>query len=342
MTTEVTISPTDQAYVELSKAFDHFNQHLFAGELPSCLITLQRQHDTYSYFSAQQFVAGSGQGVAHEIALNPSYFALRPAEETMGSLVREMVSLKQHANGTAGRKRYCNKEWADLMEKVGLMPTHTWEPGGNRVGDNVGFYIIEGGEFDAACRALLGTEAYRLTWLDRYPPAEDKVKSRHKADTLEQHTIMAHAETVSETSELADTGAIEPAESQLIDGEESPAYEYIDTGEDTNSESLLTPMPADADSGKIAAPAAPIAAPEPDNKPKPKKLATVDLSALQSLGVEPQARSKSPSRTKYQCPACQSNVWGKAGLALVCGSCEGAPTYQVTDGPSAQPETLES
>jgi hypothetical protein len=35
--------PTDQSYFELQQAFDYFNAQVFAGELPQCLITLQRQ-----------------------------------------------------------------------------------------------------------------------------------------------------------------------------------------------------------------------------------------------------------------------------------------------------------
>jgi len=39
--------PTSKTYDELTIAYDHFNAALFAGELPPCLITMQRKNKTY-------------------------------------------------------------------------------------------------------------------------------------------------------------------------------------------------------------------------------------------------------------------------------------------------------
>ena len=46
-------SPTAQAYAELQLAFDHYNRELFAGELPPCLMTMQREKRSYGYFSSE-------------------------------------------------------------------------------------------------------------------------------------------------------------------------------------------------------------------------------------------------------------------------------------------------
>ena len=54
--TIVITSPTAQAYAELQAAFDHYNRELFGGELPPCLITMQREKRTYGYFSSERFV----------------------------------------------------------------------------------------------------------------------------------------------------------------------------------------------------------------------------------------------------------------------------------------------
>ncbi len=43
------MKPTLQAYEELQRAYDHFNQLLFEGVLPNCLITLQREKQTWRY-----------------------------------------------------------------------------------------------------------------------------------------------------------------------------------------------------------------------------------------------------------------------------------------------------
>ena len=64
--------PTEQAYEELQLAYDWFNQRLFDGVLPPCLITFQRNKRTMGYFSKERFVDQSGKKT-DEIALNPEY-----------------------------------------------------------------------------------------------------------------------------------------------------------------------------------------------------------------------------------------------------------------------------
>lgn len=78
--------PTHETYRELQQAYDHFNERLFDGQLPSCLITLQREKRTFGYFSAARFVSDDGS-TTDEIAMNPSYFAAMPIIETMQTLV---------------------------------------------------------------------------------------------------------------------------------------------------------------------------------------------------------------------------------------------------------------
>lgn len=58
------------------------------------------------------------------------------------------------------------------MERVGLMPSDTGEPGGRKVGQSMTHYIIAGGPFDMACDELLtghfrlsGWTGFRLTSL---------------------------------------------------------------------------------------------------------------------------------------------------------------------------------
>jgi hypothetical protein len=38
--------------------------------------------------------------------------------------------------------------------------------------------------------------------------------------------------------------------------------------------------------------------------------------------VEPARRPRRPSKVKYACPGCRTNVWGKPGLSLVCPACD--------------------
>lgn len=164
---KLTRSPTGEVYAELQKAYDYFNQVFFNSELPNCLITLQREKNTKGYFSTERFVSRKGE-VTDEIAMNPAWFAVRTVPEVLSTLLHEQVHLWQQHFGSPGRGRYHNAEWADKMEEVGLMPSDTGEAGGKRTGDRMTHYIIPGGRYELACKALL-TDEYMISWLDRFP-----------------------------------------------------------------------------------------------------------------------------------------------------------------------------
>lgn len=159
--------PTPEMYAELEQAYRHFNDALFGGELPPCLLTLQRKKNTMGYFSAERFVS-QDRTITDEIALNPEAFAAHGLSEILQTIVHEMCHLWQHHFGSPGRGRYHNREWAEKMKAVGLMPSDTGEPGGKQTGDHVADYPIEGGPFELACDALL-TKKFRVSWYDRFP-----------------------------------------------------------------------------------------------------------------------------------------------------------------------------
>lgn len=163
------MKPTAETYSELQTAYDTFNQFLFDNELPECLITLQRVKSAYGYFTADRFANRDGKKT-DEIAMNPCYFAVVPLVEIMQTLAHEMAHLWQHHFGNPGRGRYHNVEWANKMESIGLMPSHTGQPGGNKTGDSVSDYVIEGGVFLTACRDLF-TQNFKISWYDRFAPA---------------------------------------------------------------------------------------------------------------------------------------------------------------------------
>src|SRR5262249_21985901 len=64
------------------------------------------------------------------------------------------------------RNRYHNREWADKMEEVGLIPSATGLPGGKRTGQRVTHYVLDGGPFVRACAELLAG-GVRLDWQSR-------------------------------------------------------------------------------------------------------------------------------------------------------------------------------
>lgn len=163
--------PTASTYRELQQAYDSFNARLFGGSLPPCLLTLQREKRTYGYFSSQRFGNRSGH-TTDEIALNPEYFAVLPLVEVLQTIAHEMAHLWQAHFGKPGRGRYHNDEWATKMEAIGLMPSHTGLPGGRRVGDCMADYPLPGGQFLKAVEALVSTDAFQISWYDRFAPSQ--------------------------------------------------------------------------------------------------------------------------------------------------------------------------
>jgi predicted SprT family Zn-dependent metalloprotease len=156
------LMPTEQAYPEIQHAYAHFNARLFGGRLPPVLITLVAKRTAYGYFGPDRYEGRAGD-VASELALNPEAMHSRSDRETLSTLVHEMAHAWQHAHGTPSRSGYHNREWADAMERIGLMPSATGAPGGKRTGQSMTHYIVDGGPFDVACAELLDG-GYAITW----------------------------------------------------------------------------------------------------------------------------------------------------------------------------------
>ncbi len=148
--------PTSRNYDSFTAAYDHFNRELFAGKLPPCLITLQRKNKALGYFAGGRFGSRDGQEITDEIAMNPTHFQGRTAEDVLSTLVHEMTHLEQHHFGKPSRPGYHDKGWARLMLAVGLIPSRTGAPGGKQVGQKMTHYIEAGGRFQKSCAALIG------------------------------------------------------------------------------------------------------------------------------------------------------------------------------------------
>lgn len=164
--------PTATEYTAFQAAYDSYNQALFSGQLPQCLITLQRRKGYAGYFWHGQFKARSSEARTDEIALNPEIFA--DLMEILQTLVHEMCHLWQAHFGTPSRNAYHNKEWAAKMREVGLIPSTTGQPGGKETGQRVGDYIDPAGLFAAHTATLLAS-GFMIQWQatsKAKPPAE--------------------------------------------------------------------------------------------------------------------------------------------------------------------------
>lgn len=181
--------PTTRTYAGLTEAYAFFNDRLFSGRLPTCLITMQRRNRTYGYFAGRRFSTRDGVEVTDEIALNPSRFAECSTQETLATLVREMVHLQQEHFGTPSRPGYHNREWAAMMRAVGLIPT-TGEPGGKATGQRVEHRIEPGGRFALACAELVGERGFIVPYVECTDEAAHAARMR-KAASKTRYTCPA-------------------------------------------------------------------------------------------------------------------------------------------------------
>lgn len=159
--------PTRLVCEELAGAFDFFNETLFGGRLRPCIVTLQRDRRRAAYFASQRFETRDGTIVVDEIALNPDIFYRCSPRETFSGLVHEQVHALQEQFGSPSPNGYHNTQWADWMERIGLIPSDTGEPGGNRTGVRMSHYIDPEGLFSRACADWISSGA-DISFIDRW------------------------------------------------------------------------------------------------------------------------------------------------------------------------------
>lgn len=170
--------PTPAQTRAFQRMYDHFNRHLFGGELAPVLLNFSRLARTYGFFAPERW-QGEGRDGCHEISLNPAHLATRTPREVASTLVHEMVHAWQHEHGKPSRSGYHNREWASKMEAVGLTPSATGEPGGAKTGQQMTHYIVEDGPFARAFEKL--PEAAWFPWLCVPEPEGPAAKRRRRS-----------------------------------------------------------------------------------------------------------------------------------------------------------------
>jgi hypothetical protein len=154
---------------------------LFGGTLPRCLITMQRKNKSYGYFAGDRFGTRDDEEITDEIALNPSHFRERTTEQSLSTLVHEMVHLWQHHGGEKkSRAGYHNKEWATMMKAVGLIPSDTGAAGGKETGQRVSHYIEAGGAFERTCAELVEL-GFIIPYVERWGDDDAKTCKKNAA-----------------------------------------------------------------------------------------------------------------------------------------------------------------
>src|SRR5262249_44729126 len=129
----ITRDSPNRQYVTLASAFDFLNRRLFDGRLPPAIITLQRKAGSHGYPPPRPSQGPPRAGrTAADTAPTPAPPPGRSPPTTPPPPPQEMPHPGQAHSGPPGRARYHNRQWADKMEALGLMPTDTGAPGGQR------------------------------------------------------------------------------------------------------------------------------------------------------------------------------------------------------------------
>lgn len=171
-------TPTEEIYATFDRAYSFFNETLFGGTLPDCMITMQREKRAYGYFWHRSWISVETGKLVSEIAVNPNHFSVRTDKQTMSTLVHEMCHLQQSVFGKPSRNGYHNKEWAQMMKDVGLLPTDTGEKGGKETGQKVTHMIEKGGRYDKAYDRLMA-KGLAIPYAARNPDTEAEARGEN-------------------------------------------------------------------------------------------------------------------------------------------------------------------
>ncbi|MDM1399011.1 SprT-like domain-containing protein [Myroides odoratimimus] len=160
------MKPTQEFYDFFQYLFDKFNENLFDNTLPQCLIVITRKNKTFGYYSSRRW-ANNENTYTDELAINPLYFNRYPFIEILQTIVHEMCHLWQQHNGNPSQRTYHNKEWADKMESIGLIPSTTGKKGGKRTGQNMMDYPSDTGAFIMTCIDIIYDPIIKNLWFDK-------------------------------------------------------------------------------------------------------------------------------------------------------------------------------
>lgn len=174
---------TSREYLAFETAYNHLNKELFGNRLSGCLITINTKMKATAYYYAHRFFKrGDEDTTTDELALNPTTFPGVTDVKIMSHMVHEMVHLWQYLFGTPSVRSYHNREWSNMMIKIGLMPSSTGRPGGRKVGQSMSDYIIDGGPFQRAAQDLVDS-GFCFTW-QAYPEPKQRRQPSPTTDAM--------------------------------------------------------------------------------------------------------------------------------------------------------------
>lgn len=325
--------PTFETYQLFQKATVTLNDALFSGQLPPTLVTLQRKPRTIGYYSPARFGNLKGRTV-DEIALNPSYFPLLSPLYLLSVIAHEQVHQWQEHFGHEVRARYHDRQWADKMEQIGLMPSSTGKPGGRRVGQKVAHYVMPDGLFIDVATRIIESPGFAVPWLDRYPakvPAEDGPGPVDGADFDPDRDLTAKGSTqfVGAGEGVPFDDAMLPWNGPFESSEEHPDFSPQEDQRTISSQasgdySKPNSTPINGHGPRIGSKLEFIA------EGLAERVGDDSLVSPAALGFESAAqptqdkpkKTDASNRVKYTCGTCKLNVWGKPSLRISCMDCD--------------------
>jgi len=192
-------SDSEKLWAALHGAFDHLNLHVFNGKLDRNLVILncsRKNARTLGFYRNISWANGSKEEKA-EISLNPDAMHGRSIDKIYSTLCHEMFHFWQDCFGkSVGKRGYHNKEWAEAMEKGGLMPVSS-DGTGKKTGMRMTHEIIPGGLFDLAMDSM--PEEYKIPFLG-LPPGSKKAKTGYQKWVCPKCKQLARAK---ETAKIA-------------------------------------------------------------------------------------------------------------------------------------------
>jgi predicted SprT family Zn-dependent metalloprotease len=159
----------------LDEMYKFYNRELFGGKLAPAIISLTKSGPRGYFIASRWKIKNDSNPVEHqiahhEIAINIDKIGTNNSL-LHSTLVHEMVHLWQEDLGKPSKNGWHNQEWADMMEKIGLIPSKTGQEGGKKIGYSIDHYIREDGKFFNSYNKIKGNE---------YLPFELQIDSKNK------------------------------------------------------------------------------------------------------------------------------------------------------------------
>jgi predicted SprT family Zn-dependent metalloprotease len=160
--------PTSKFYGLFQYLFDSYNEFLFNNELKDCLIVITRKKNVMGHYAYKRWFHIDDNDT-DELALNPNMFLKFPLMEICQTLVHEMCHGWQYHYGKPSRAGYHNKEWAEKMISVGLMPSANGQVGGKTTGQQMSDYPIIESDFITFSEELINNEVFAQLYYEVNP-----------------------------------------------------------------------------------------------------------------------------------------------------------------------------